>query len=166
MSQVIIYTDGACSGNPGPGGYGVLLQSGAHRRELSQGYRKTTNNRMELMALIAGLELLSRPCHVTLFSDSRYVVDAIEKGWAKSWKARGWKKADKNPAMNSDLWARALIALEKHTVELRWVRGHASCAENNRCDEIAVAASKAATRIMDEGYEAALLNAAAQASLL
>jgi ribonuclease HI len=166
MSQVTIYTDGACSGNPGPGGYAVILQSGSHCKELSQGYRKTTNNRMELMAVIAGLEGLKRPCQVTLFSDSRYVVDAIEKGWAKSWKARGWKKADKNPAVNADLWARALIALEKHTVKLRWVRGHASCAENNRCDEMAVAASKAETRLIDEGYEAVPRKPAAQQSLL
>ncbi|MCW0220665.1 MAG: ribonuclease HI, partial [Prosthecobacter sp.] len=103
MTTVTIYTDGACSGNPGPGGYGVLLQSGQHTKELSEGYRKTTNNRMELMALIKGLELLTRPCTVTLFSDSKYVVDTVQKGWAKSWKARGWKKADKQPAVNADL---------------------------------------------------------------
>ncbi|HYF33715.1 MAG TPA: ribonuclease HI [Prosthecobacter sp.] len=156
MPPVTIYTDGACSGNPGPGGYGVLLFSGAHRKELSQGYQRTTNNRMELMAVIAGLEALKRPCKVTLFSDSRYVVDAIEKGWAKSWKARGWKKADKNPAVNADLWKRALVALERHEVALRWVRGHAACAENNRCDELAVAAAKSALRLQDEGYEAPL----------
>jgi ribonuclease HI len=110
---------------------------------------------MELMALIAGLELLKRPCKVTLFSDSRYVVDAIEKGWAKGWKARGWKKADKNPAINADLWARALTVLAVHEVSLRWVRGHAACAENNRCDELAVAAAKAAVRLVDEGFELA-----------
>jgi ribonuclease HI len=166
MSQVIIYTDGACSGNPGPGAYAVILQSGAHVKELAQGYHRTTNNRMELMAVIAGLESLKRPCRVTLFSDSRYVVDAIEKGWAKSWKARGWKKADKNPAVNSDLWARALTALERHRVSLRWVRGHASCVENNRCDELAVAASKASDRIADEGYESACKALKASAAAL
>lgn len=153
MSQVIIYTDGACSGNPGPGGYAAILQSGKHTRELSQGYRKTTNNRMELMAVIAALHILTRACDVTLYSDSRYVVDAIEKGWAKSWKARGWKKADKQPAMNADLWARALDQLAKHKVKLVWVKGHASNPNNNRCDEIAVAASKSGDLLVDEGYE-------------
>jgi len=154
MSQVIIYTDGACSGNPGPGGYGAILQSGKHTRELSQGYRKTTNNRMELMAVIASLHILTRSCEVTLYSDSRYVVDAIEKGWAKSWKARGWKKADKQPAMNADLWERALEQLARHTVKLVWVKGHASNPHNNRCDEIAVAATKSEGLLVDEGYEA------------
>ena len=155
----------ACSGNPGPGGYGVILQSGTHVKELSQGYHRTTNNRMELMAVIAALELLTRPCQITLFSDSRYVVDAIQKGWAKNWKARGWTKADKQPAVNADLWARALTVLEKHRVELRWVRGHASCAENNRCDELAVAASRSASRISDVGYEA-VMKRTSQASML
>lgn len=155
MTSVIIYTDGACSGNPGPGGYGVLLQSGKHVKELSQGYRKTTNNRMELLALIKGLELLNRPCEVTLYSDSRYVVDAIQKNWAKSWKARGWVKADKQPAVNADLWDRALKVLEKHKVTLRWVKGHASNEGNNRCDQIAVAASKSGALLVDEGYERA-----------
>jgi ribonuclease HI len=130
-----------------------LLQSGTHRKELAQGYRRTTNNRMELLALIKGLELLNRPCAVTLFSDSKYVVDAVEKGWAKSWKARGWKKADKQPAINADLWERALQVLEKHRVTLRWVKGHASNEGNNRCDELAVAASKSAQLLVDEGYE-------------
>jgi len=154
MSQVIIYTDGACSGNPGPGGYGVLLQSGKHAKELSQGYRKTTNNRMELMAVIAALESLKRHCDITLYSDSRYVVDAIEKGWAKNWKARGWKKADKQPALNADLWARALDVLAKHKVRLVWVKGHASNAHNNLCDELAVTASKSGNLLVDAGYEA------------
>ena len=154
MSHVIIYTDGACSGNPGPGGYGAILQSGKHSRELSQGFRKTTNNRMELLAVIAALHILTRTCEVTLYSDSRYVVDAIEKGWAKSWKARGWKKADKQPAMNADLWARALDLLAKHKVKLVWVKGHASNPLNNRCDDIAVAASKSGNLLIDDGYEA------------
>lgn len=155
MTQVTIYTDGACSGNPGPGGYGALMQSGKHKKELAQGYRRTTNNRMELMAVIAALQTLTRPCTVTLYSDSRYVVDTIEKGWAKSWKSRGWVKADKQPAMNADLWARALDLLAKHQVKLVWVRGHASNAGNNRCDEIAVGASKSGNLLVDEGFEAA-----------
>lgn len=155
MTSVTIYTDGACSGNPGPGGYGVLLQSGQHTKELAAGYRKTTNNRMELMALIQGLELLTRPCTVTLYSDSRYVVDAIEKGWARSWKARGWVKADKQPAVNADLWDRALKVLAKHKVTLKWVKGHASNAGNNRCDELAVAAARSPRLLVDEGYESA-----------
>jgi ribonuclease HI len=153
MTQVTIYTDGACSGNPGPGGYGTILQSGKHERELSQGYRRTTNNRMELMAVIAGLKILTRQCSVTLYSDSRYVVDGIEKGWAKSWKARGWKKADKQPAQNADLWALILDLTAKHRVKLVWVKGHASNPGNNRCDALAVAASKSAGLIVDEGYE-------------
>lgn len=153
MTSVTIYTDGACSGNPGPGGYGVLLQSGQHTKELAAGYRKTTNNRMELMALIKGLELLNRSCEVTLFSDSKYVVDTVQKGWAKSWKARGWRKADNQPAINADLWDRALKVLEKHKVTIRWVKGHASNAGNNRCDELAVAASRSSGLQVDEGYE-------------
>ena len=154
MTQVTIYTDGACSGNPGPGGYGAIMQSGRHNRELAQGYRRTTNNRMELMAVIAALKILTRPCAVTLYSDSRYVVDGIEKGWAKSWKARGWKKADKQPALNADLWSMILDLLAKHQVKLVWVKGHASNPGNNRCDELAVAATKSDGLLVDEGYEA------------
>lgn len=155
MTQVTVYTDGACSGNPGPGGYGVLMKSGKHTKEMSQGYRKTTNNRMELLAVIVALQALTRPCEVTLYSDSRYVVDAIEKNWAKSWKARGWKKADKQPALNADLWAAVLDQLAKHKVKLVWVKGHASNEGNNRCDEIAVAASRSGHLLIDEGYEQA-----------
>ncbi len=164
MPRVIVYTDGACSGNPGPGGYGVILQSGKHVKELSQGYQRTTNNRMELMAAIAALSILKVACDVTLYSDSKYVVDAIQKGWAKRWRLNGWRKSDKSPAVNSDLWGQALTLLEKHRVELKWVRGHADCAENNRCDELAVAASKSSQRLPDTGYEAA--SKASTASLL
>lgn len=164
MTAVTIYTDGACSGNPGPGGYGVLLQSGKHQKELALGYRLTTNNRMELMAVIAALRILTRPCEVTLYSDSRYVVDSIEKGWAKSWRARGWRKADKQPALNADLWALALDLLAKHKVRLVWVKGHASNPGNNRCDEIAVAASRSAQLLVDEGFEKT--RASGQGSLL
>ncbi len=153
MTQVTIYTDGACSGNPGPGAYGAILQSGKHNREIAQGYRRTTNNRMELMAVLAALKILTRPCTVTLYSDSRYVVDGIEKGWAKSWKARGWKKADKQPALNADLWSMILEQLARHQVKLVWVKGHASNPGNNRCDELAVAASKSGNLLVDNGYE-------------
>lgn len=166
MDQVIIYTDGACSGNPGPGGYGIILRSGKHSKELSQGFNKTTNNRMELMGVAVALECLVRPCEVTVFSDSKYVVEAVEKGWAKRWRANGWRKADKMPAVNADLWGRLLDLMEKHRVRFKWVRGHASCVENNRCDELAVAASKAPGRVPDAGYEAAMKKAGAPSSLL
>lgn len=138
MKTVTLYTDGACSGNPGPGGWGAILMYGAHKRELSGGEPKTTNNRMELTAVIRGLEALTEPCVVELYSDSRYVVDALEKGWAKGWKARGWVKADKKPALNPDLWERLLALCERHTVRLHWVKGHAENPYNNRCDELAV----------------------------
>jgi ribonuclease HI len=131
----------------------VLLQSGRHHKELSAGYRCTTNNRMELMAVIAALRVLKRPCAIVLHSDSRYVVDAIEKGWARGWRARGWVKADKQPAQNADLWAQALDLLSQHQVRLVWVKGHAENAENNRCDELAVAASRSSRLLVDTGYE-------------
>jgi ribonuclease HI len=144
MPTVIIYTDGACSGNPGPGGYGVvMLGGGGQRLELSHGYKHTTNNRMELLGVIAGLETLKRPCNVKLYSDSKYVVDAIEKGWLKSWQAKGWKKADKKPVLNIDLWKRLLPMLAKHKVTFIWVKGHAANIENERCDVLAVEASQA-----------------------
>ncbi|MBC8536595.1 ribonuclease HI [Feifania hominis] len=152
MKEVTIYTDGACSGNPGPGGYGAILQYGPHRRELSEGYRRTTNNRMELLGAIRALELLQEPCAVTLYSDSKYLVDAIEKGWVDSWQRRGWRKADNKPALNRDLWQRLLALLERHKVRFVWVKGHESNAGNNRCDELAVAASRAPTAV-DEAFE-------------
>ena len=137
--HVYLYTDGACSGNPGPGGYGVVLKYGGAVKELSGGDPSTTNNRMELMAAIAGLEALKEPCRVTLTSDSRYLVDGIQKGWAKSWRARGWKKGDGKPALNPDLWERLLNLMDRHQVELVWVKGHAGHPENERCDQLAVA---------------------------
>ena len=137
--HVYLYTDGACSGNPGPGGYGVVLKYGDAVKELSGGDPSTTNNRMELMAAIAGLEALKEPCRVTLTSDSRYLVDGIQKGWAKSWRARGWKKGDGKPALNPDLWERLLNLMDRHQVELVWVKGHAGHPENERCDQLAVA---------------------------
>ena len=142
MKTVTIYTDGACSGNPGPGGWGAILMYGTFKKELSGGEGHTTNNRMELTGVITALEALKEPCVVELYSDSKYVIDALEKGWARSWKARGWVKADKKPALNPDLWERLLELCERHTVNLHWVKGHASNPYNNRCDELAVAESK------------------------
>ena len=142
MKTVTIYTDGACSGNPGPGGWGAILMYGSHRKELSGGEAQTTNNRMELTGVIAALEALKEPCAVELYSDSKYVIDGLGKGWAKGWRARGWVKSDKKPALNPDLWGRLLDLCEKHTVSLHWVKGHAENEFNNRCDEMAVAESR------------------------
>ena len=146
MKTVTIYTDGACSGNPGPGGWGAILMYGPHSRELSGGEAATTNNRMELTAVIQALSLLKEPCIVDLWSDSKYVIDGLEKGWAKGWKARGWKKADKKPALNPDLWDRLLALTEVHSIRYHWVKGHAENAYNNRCDELAVAESQKYTK--------------------
>lgn len=142
MKEVQLYTDGACSGNPGPGGYGAILVCGGAEKELSGGEPATTNNRMELMAAIVGLEALKEPCRVLLTSDSKYLVDAIEKHWLESWQKRGWKKADGKPALNVDLWQRLLIQLHRHQVTLRWIKGHAGHPYNERCDRLAVAAYK------------------------
>ena len=142
MKQVTIYTDGACSGNPGPGGWGAILMYGAHKRELSGGEADTTNNRMELTAVIRALSLLKEPCIVELWSDSKYVIDGLSKGWAKGWKAKGWVKSDKKPALNPDLWEQLLQELGRHQVALHWVKGHASNPKNNRCDQLAVAESR------------------------
>ena len=138
MKQVTIYTDGACSGNPGPGGWGAILRYGGAEKVLSGGEAETTNNRMELQAVIRALEALKEPCAVELWSDSRYVVDALEKGWAKAWRARGWRRADKKPALNPDLWETLLELTERHEVRCHWVRGHAENEFNNRCDALAV----------------------------
>ena len=151
--HVIMYTDGACTGNPGPGGYGVVLLYGEHRRELSGGYRRTTNNRMELMAAIKGLEALKQHCLVTLHSDSQYVVEGIESGWAKRWRGNGWMRNRREPAVNPDLWGRLLDLCDKHEVDLRWVRGHAGNPENERCDQLAVQATHRSDLQLDEGYE-------------
>ena len=142
MKTVTIYTDGACSGNPGPGGWGAILEWNGVEKELSGGAADTTNNRMELTAVIQALSLLKEPCIVDLWSDSKYVIDGLEKGWAKGWKARGWKKADKKPALNPDLWDRLLALTEVHSIRYHWVKGHAENAYNNRCDELAVAESQ------------------------
>ena len=142
MKNVTIYTDGACSGNPGPGGWGAILQYGTAKKELSGSEPSTTNNRMELLGVISALELLKEPCSVDLYSDSKYVVDGITKGWAKGWRARGWKKADKSPALNPDLWAPLLAESEKHKITYHWLKGHAGHPENERCDRLAVEQSK------------------------
>ena len=142
MKAVTVYTDGACSGNPGPGGWGAVLLYGSNRKEISGGAPATTNNRMELTAVIEALKLLKEPCQVALYSDSKYVIDALEKGWAWGWKRRGWVKSDKKPALNPDLWEELLRLTQTHKLEYHWVKGHASNPLNNRCDELAVAESQ------------------------
>lgn len=139
MDFVEIFTDGACSGNPGAGGWGAILCCGGYEKELSGGEPHTTNNRMELMGVISALEALRRPCKVIVTTDSKYVYDGITKGWAESWRRRGWVKSDKKPALNPDLWGRLLDLLAVHEVEFRWIKGHAGHAENERCDRLAVA---------------------------
>lgn len=136
---VEIFTDGACSGNPGPGGYGAVLRYGEHEKEISGGEAETTNNRMELTAVIEALSALKRPCDVILTTDSKYVCDSIQKGWARSWQKNGWVKSDKKPALNADLWEKCLALLDTHNVTLKWVKGHAGHPENERCDRLAVA---------------------------
>jgi ribonuclease HI len=142
VKTVTLYTDGACSGNPGPGGWGAILEFNGTEKELSGGESRTTNNRMELTAVIEGLKALKEPCIVELYSDSKYVIDALEKGWAVGWQKRGWKKADKTPALNPDLWETLLKLCQLHQVRTHWVKGHAANEKNNRCDELAVAQSK------------------------
>ena len=142
MKTVTLYTDGACSGNPGPGGWGAILEYQGHEKELSGGEKNTTNNRMELTAVIEGLQALKESCVVELYSDSKYVIDGLSKGWAESWRKNGWRKADKKPALNPDLWETLLILTEKHEMRYHWVKGHAENPKNNRCDEMAVAQSK------------------------
>jgi ribonuclease HI len=143
MENVTMYTDGACADNPrGNGGYGVLIVYGDQRRELSGGFRNTTNNRMEMYAVIAGLETLDKPCNVTIYSDSKYLVDSIDKGWVYRWKTNNWMRNKKDPALNVDLWKRILDLCQKHTVTFQWVRGHAGHPENERCDKLAVTALK------------------------
>ncbi len=154
-----MYTDGACKGNPGPGGYGVVLISGDRMRELSGGFRKTTNNRMELLACIEGLRSLKRPCSVVLTSDSKYVVNGMAKGWAKRWRANGWKLSPSKPAKNPDLWSDLLDLCETHEVHFKWVKGHNEHPENERCDALAVAASSGKELPADLGFETPALPA-------
>ena len=139
MKTITLYTDGACSGNPGPGGWGAILEWEGHEKELSGGEISTTNNRMELTGVIRGLETLKEPCVVELYSDSKYVIGALEKGWALGWQKRGWVKSDKKPALNPDLWQRLLELCQVHQVRCHWVKGHGENPKNNRCDELAVA---------------------------
>ncbi len=142
MKKVEMFTDGACSGNPGPGGYGTILRYKGIEKELSGGHPNTTNNRMELSAVIAGLSALKETCEVTITTDSKYIVDAVEKGWAKKWKSNNWIKSDRKKALNPDLWETLLSLLDKHKVKFIWVKGHAGHPENERCDKLAVMESQ------------------------
>lgn len=153
--RVTIHTDGACSGNPGPGGYGVVLQAGGKRKELSGGFRLTTNNRMELLAVIEGLSALRGPRAASVYTDSKYVADAVNKGWARRWRANGWRRGKTEKAVNPDLWARLLDLLDIHDVEFIWVRGHAGDPGNERADALAVAASQSPDLAADREYESA-----------
>lgn len=152
MKEVLLYTDGACSGNPGRGGYGVILVYKNVEKCLSAGYALTTNNRMELLAAIVGLEALKERCRVTLFSDSRYLVDAVEKKWLYGWNKNGWKKADKKPVLNVDLWQRLYPLLKAHEVRFSWVKGHNGDAYNERCDKMATTAAAGSDLLPDQGY--------------
>lgn len=148
MAKITIYTDGAAKGNPGNGGYGVVMMSGKHRKELSEGFRMTTNNRMELLSVIVALETIKNPADVAVFSDSKYVVDSVEKGWVFSWQKKGFKGKK-----NIDLWKRFLMIYPKHQVKFNWVKGHAGNIFNERCDELAVAAAEGSKLLIDKGYE-------------
>ena len=138
MKHIDIFTDGACSGNPGPGGWGAILRYNGVEKELSGSEKETTNNRMELTAVIKAFEALKEPCEATVYTDSKYVCDAVVKRWVYSWKGNGWRKADKKPALNVDLWEQLLSLLDKHTAEFVWLKGHAGHPENERCDKMAV----------------------------
>ncbi len=152
MKCVEIFTDGACSGNPGKGGYGAILKYGSSTKELSKGYMLTTNNRMELLAAIEALEMLKEPCKVDLYSDSKYLVDSVNLGWIKKWQANGWRRKGSDMAKNIDLLKRLLVQLERHSVSFIWVKGHDGHPENERCDTLAVTAAKSDNLIIDEGY--------------
>ena len=148
---VTLYTDGACSGNPGPGGWAAVLEYGPHRKELSGYEPETTNNRMELMAAIAWLEALNRPCEVELYSDSKYVTDAFNQHWIDNWVKNNWKRGKSGPVKNIDLWKRLLKAMEPHRVTFCWVKGHAGHPENERCDQLATTAADGDSLLVDEG---------------
>jgi ribonuclease HI len=151
--RIVIYTDGSSLGNPGPGGYGVVISSSEENRELSGGFRRTTNNRMELLACIVGLEQLDTSSAVDLYSDSRYVVDGLTKGWAKKWRRNDWRKSTGGKALNIDLWERLLSLCDRHEVHFIWVKGHAGNAGNERCDQLATQAANLPNLPSDEGYE-------------
>jgi ribonuclease HI len=152
LTRVAAWTDGCCLGNPGPGGYGAVLLSGGHRKELSGGYKRTTNNRMEILAVIRALEALKERCEITVHTDSQYVVKAMNEGWAEKWKARGWKTAGNTPAMNPDLWEQMLRLRLKHRTTFQWVKGHSGVAENERADRLANAAATGPDLQEDSGY--------------
>lgn len=153
VAEVTVYTDGACIGNPGPGGYAAILVCGNKRKEIVGGCRLTTNNRMEILAALAALEALKWPCRVKLHSDSRYLVDAMSKGWVQRWRDKGWMRNAKEEAVNADLWERLLVICEKHEVEFIWVQGHAGHPENERCDLLSVSAAQVERLPADIGYE-------------
>ncbi len=153
LKRVVIYTDGACIGNPGAGGYGVVLMYGSHRQEKYEGFQLTTNNRMEIMAAIAGLRSLKTKCAVTLYTDSQYVADCIMQGWAKRWRANAWKRNRTEKALNADLWAQLLDLCGQHEVEFVWVKGHAGNKENVRCDQLSMQAAQGKNLAVDKGYE-------------
>lgn len=155
LKRVIIHTDGGCKGNPGPGGYGAILVSGQHRKELSAGFRHTTNNRMELRAAIAALEFLNQPCEIELHSDSKYLVDAMTKKWVDGWKRKDWVTAAKTPVKNRDLWQRLTAAATSHRIDWRWVKGHAGHRDNERCDELANIAVASGNLQEDTGFSGA-----------
>ena len=155
LKHVVIYTDGACLGNPGPGGYGVVLLHGKDRKEFSRGFRLTTNNRMEMLACIVGLQTLNQPSAVTLYSDSQYVINSMTKGWARRWKKYKWKRNGEN-VPNADLWEKMLELCDKHKVRFNWVRGHAGNKENERCDQLARQAALGFDMAIDSVYEAKL----------
>lgn len=152
MKEVTIYTDGACRGNPGPGGYGAVLKYREFRKEISGGFAKTTNNRMEIYGAIAALQALKEPCEITLYSDSSYLVNAVSKGWLRRWQRTDWRKLDKKLVLNADLWKVLLELLEPHRSRFVWVRGHAENEENNRCDQLAVAAATSGKLPRDPGF--------------
>ena len=157
LKRVVIYADGACVGNPGPGGYGVVLIHGDQRKELSAGFRLTTNNRMEILGCIAGLQALRQACEVTIYSDSKYVVNSMTKAWALKWRRKGWKRKDENgnekDVLNVDLWIQMLELCDKHRVRFEWVRGHAGNKGNERCDQLARAAAASGRLAIDAPYE-------------
>ncbi len=155
LKHIDIFTDGACLGNPGPGGYGVIFAYEAQKAEKSGGFRLTTNNRMEIMAALVGLESLKQRCRVTVWSDSQYLVKAMNEGWARKWRANGWRRTAREAALNPDLWERLLLLTAKHVVEFRWVRGHNDHPENERCDTLAREAAQASDLPADQGYESA-----------
>jgi ribonuclease HI len=150
---IVAYTDGGCDPNPGPGGWAAVLVFGAHRKEIFGAFRKTTNNRMEIFAAISALDQVKKPVPIVLWSDSQYLVDAIEKGWARRWRANGWRRNPKEKAQNSDLWEVLLTLTERLVVQFRWVRGHAGVPENERCDELVARARIQGPLLPDSGYE-------------